>query len=116
MRSVDSDAPVTVSELSEMSERMFGGLVKAVVDVRRERMIVDAELHSDQEQELMENGSEQHDVWGINLYPELFGTEDFVEFDSMINIRPTEGNRSRGVEDQGLQVRIIQIVGKLVKA
>ncbi len=116
MRLVDSNSPVTVSELSEMSARMFGGLVKAVVDVKREMMVVDAELHSDQEQELMENGSEQLDVWGINLYPELFGTEDFIEFDSMINIRPTEGNRSRDVEDPGLRVRITQIVGKLVTA
>lgn len=116
MRAVDENTPITVGELSEMSERMFGGLVKAVIDVKRQIMIVDSELHSDEEQELLGNGSEQADLWGINLYPEFFGTDDFVEFDSMINIRPTEGNRSRGVEDQSVQARIIQIVDKLVNA
>jgi len=94
---------------------MFGGLVKAVVDVRREMMVVDAELHADEEQALLEESSAQADLWGINLYPEFFGTEEFVEFDSMINVRPTQGNRSRGIDDSQLRDRIISIVGNLVR-
>ena len=116
MRIVDKDDALTVGELTEMSEKMFGGLVKAVVDIKRQIMVVDADLHADQEQELLEAGSTQADLWGINLYPDLFATEDFVEFDSVINIRPVMGNRSRGVEDERLRNEIVSIVAGLVKA
>jgi len=69
--------------------------VKAVVDVRQGIMVVDAELHSDEEGELLAHGSRQHDLWGINLHPDL-PESDWVEFDSMVNLRPSHGNRSRG--------------------
>ncbi len=105
---------ITIAELKEMSEKMFGNLVKAVVDTEKEIMAVDADLHADEESLLLENGSEQKNLWGINLYPELT-EDDFVEFDSMINLRPSQKNRSRGVDDLDIQKRIIEIVNKLVK-
>jgi len=107
MKTVDK---ITVSELQEMASKMYGTLVKAVVDIRKEVLVVDAELHADQEKYLLENDSAQTDLWGINLYPEDYGTDDFIEFDSMINIRPRQGNRSRDVEDNALRKEIIRIV------
>jgi hypothetical protein len=104
---------ITVSELKEMSGKMFGNLVKAVVDTEKEIMAVDAELHADEEALLLENGSKQETLWGINLYPEMTG-DDFVEFDSMINIRPKQENRSRGVDNEELQKKILEIINKLV--
>ncbi len=92
---------------------MFGELVKAVVDVKLETMVVDAELHSDEEAFLLERGSRQADLWGINLYPDL-RDEAFVEFDSMINLRPSQGNRGRGIEDSLIRERIVLIVRALV--
>jgi hypothetical protein len=62
----------------------------------------------------LEDGSEQQDLWGINLYPEKFGTADFIEFDSMINIRPSWGNRGRSVENLDIQKSISTIVNHLV--
>ena len=105
---------ITISELKEMSRKMFGNLVKAVVDVEGGIMAIDAELHADEEALLLENGSKQENLWGINLYPEMSG-DDFVEFDSMINIRPAQNNRSRGVEDEKLQKKILEVVDKIVK-
>lgn len=105
---------ISISELKEMSEKMFGDLVKAVVDVDKEVMAIDAELHSDQEGLLLEKGSKQENLWGINLYPEFIDSEDFIEFDSMINIRPSQGNTSRGVDNPELHKKIIEIVNKLV--
>ncbi|PJE65348.1 hypothetical protein COU91_02165 [Candidatus Saccharibacteria bacterium CG10_big_fil_rev_8_21_14_0_10_47_8] len=93
-----------------MAGKMYGGLVKAVVDVKKGLLVVDAELHADQEAYLIENGSAQQDLWGINLYPEKFGQDDFIEFDSMINIRPSQKNMSRDVDDQSVRNRIIKIV------
>jgi len=108
------DQKITIIELQEMSKKMFGNLVKAVVDIERELMAVDAALHADQEAFLLENGSEQQNLWGINIYPELTG-EDMIEFDSMINLRPYMDNRSSGVEDEKTRIKIIEIVKKLVE-
>ena len=105
---------IKVSELQEMSSKMYGQLVKAVVDINLMILVVDAELHADQEKYLLENGSQQSDLWGINLYPDDYDTEDFVEFDSMINIRPRQGNRSRDVEDSEIRKKIITIVSEKV--
>jgi hypothetical protein len=107
------DKEITIQELRKMAQETFGNMVKAVVDVKREIMAVDAELHADEEAYLLENGSDQRDLWGINLYPELSG-DDFIEFDSMINLRPAQGNRSRGVEDAKTQEKIRFIVSTLV--
>jgi hypothetical protein len=113
MRIVNSDSRIKLDELTKMAEGTFGDLVKAVVDVERDMMVVDAELHADEEALLIEHGSDQSDIWGINLYPGLEGDE-FVEYDSMINLRPSQGNRSRRVEDPEIRNRILRIVNDLV--
>ncbi|MGD9154597.1 MAG: DUF5674 family protein [Bacillota bacterium] len=100
---------IPLNELMTMAQRTFGDLVKAVVDVEKEIMAVDAELHSDEEELLIENGSEQKSLWGINLYPAL-DDDEFVEFDSMINLRPSLGNFSRGVDDPQIREKIVSIV------
>jgi len=101
---------IMVSELQAMSEKMSEPLVKAVVDISDQLLVVDAEMHVDQEHFLLERGSKQSDLWGINLWPGQYGTDGFVEFDSMINIRPWQNNRSRSVDDQKLRARITAIV------
>lgn len=105
---------ITLAELRIMAESFFGDMVKGVVDLRLGLLVLDAELHADQEVFLLEQGSNQEDLWGINLYPDLFGTDDFVEFDSMINIRPSQGNRSRSVEDADVREAILKLVASKV--
>jgi len=105
---------ISVRELSMMAERMYGDLVKAVVDVARDLLVVDAELHVDEEQYLLERGSRQADLWGINLHPARFGTTEFIEFDSMVNIRPRQKNLSRDVEDPAIKEQIIRLVSRKV--
>lgn len=105
---------ITKTELKVMAEGLFGNMVKAVVDIEKKLLAVDAELHSDLEALLLEDGSNQKNLWGVNIYPELQGA-DFVEFDSMINMRPSQNNRSRGVENQGIQKQILEIVAERVK-
>lgn len=108
------DKAISLDELKKISAQMFGGLVKAVVDIKKEVMVVDAEMHADEEKYLLDFDSHQDDLWGINLYPDL-KEEDFIEFDSMINVRPRLNNFSRGVEDETLRKKIIIIVNKLIK-
>lgn len=102
------------NELLKMEFVLGGPMIKGVVDVKKELLGVDADLHADIEKLFLENGSIQEDLWGINLYPEEDG-EDFLEFDSMINIRPRQGNRIRGVEDEQVRKKIAQIVAKWVE-
>jgi hypothetical protein len=107
------DVTLSMAELREMAVALFGDLVKAVVDVDREIIAVDAELHADLEALLIQNGSTQSALWGINLYPEA-APEQFVEFDSMINVRPTQNNRTRGVESEELRRKILVVVEKRI--
>lgn len=107
------DTNIAIAELKEMAVRTFGDMVKAVIDIDRELIAVDAELHSDLEALLLENGSKQKNLWGINIYPDMRG-DDFIEFDSLINIRPSQGNRSRGVDNEEARKRIMSIAGKRI--
>ena len=112
MKQVDT---ISISELSEMAQKMYGNLVKGVVDLNKNILVVDVEMHVDAEQFLLENGSIQNDLWGINLYPAKFNTDEFIEFDSMINIRPRQNNMSRSVEDEKIRQQIALLVSQKVK-
>jgi len=108
--------PLALSVLHEIAGQQFGDLVKAVVDIATGIMVIGGELHADEEAFLLDIGSEQRDLWGINLYPDQFGTDDFIEFDSMINLRPSQGNRTRSVDDAATRQAIVEIVATLVHA
>lgn len=105
------EKPITREELSKLAENFYGDMIKGVVDVDQELLALDAELHSDLEGILLREGSQQEALWGINLYPEA-DEEDFLEFDSLINIRPRQGNRSRDVENEEIREKIRAIVSK----
>jgi hypothetical protein len=111
MKIVDN---ISLAELQEMAENMFGELVKADVDVAKRLVIVNMPMHYDGEQALLEGGSKQNDIWGINLHPADYGTDDFIEFDSMINIRPSQGNPSKDVLDKNVRQEIIDIIAEVV--
>ena len=100
---------ITKASLRSIASNLFGDMIKAVVDINKGVIAIDAELHSDLEALLINGGSKQSDLWGINFYPEM-QADQFIEFDSMINMRPSQGNRSRGVEDEHLRQRIIAVV------
>lgn len=91
-----------------------GALVKAVVDIERAIMVAGMTMHSDGEEILLENGSKQADLWGINLYLQQ-SDDEWIEYDSMINLRPSQGNDSRGVDDPAIRQKIQEIVNELVK-
>jgi hypothetical protein len=114
MRIMLVEQKIEKSELDRLAKERFGDMVKAVVDITRSIMMVGGDLHSDAEALLLEQGSKQRDLWGINLYPGK-SKEDWVEFDSMINLRPSQGNFSRSVNDPAARKKIIEVVELLVK-
>jgi hypothetical protein len=105
--------PIESGLLREVAEAGFGDMVKAVVDVARRVIAMGGDLHADEELVLLERGSSQTDLWGINIYPDKARSER-VEFDSMINIRPRQKNRSRFVEDSETRELIVTIVDYLI--
>lgn len=106
--------PVSVAELKSLAAGGFGDLVKAVVDAKRGVMALGGQLHADGESLLLDDGSSQDDLWGLNIYPSLPRGER-VEFDSVINIRPSRGHRSRGVDDEALRQRLLELVEGLIR-
>ena len=107
------DKPISKQELKKITIMLSGGLVKVVVDIKKEIMVIDAAMHADEERYLLDLGSNQDDLWGINLYPDLNG-DDFIEFDSMINLRPRLDNFSRGIDSEKIRNKITTIVYQLI--
>lgn len=105
---------VIKADLNEMAKQQFGDIVKAVVDIDQGIIAIGGELHSDEEAVLLEKGSLQKNLWCINLYPER-STSEWIEFDSMINVRPSGGNRSRYVERAEVRDAVTAIVHRLVQ-
>jgi hypothetical protein len=114
MRRVTDAQPIGADELRDLARSRFGDMIKGVVDLRRGVLLLDADMHADQEAELLADGAAQADLWGVNLYPDVSGPE-WLEFDSMINLRPSFGNRSRGVDDPVTRDAIAALVSRLVR-
>jgi len=105
---------ISINELKEMAHEGFGDVIKAVVDVAQGIMAVGGEFHAEEEILLMEQeNSKRENTWGINLQLQEIG-DGFIEFDSMVNLKPAYGNRSRGVENLETRNKIKEIVKKLI--
>ena len=114
MRRVTESQTISMDEIRTLAAGRFGDMIKGVVDLDRSILLLDADLHADQEASLLADGSRQEDLWGINLYPDV--TEaDWLEFDSMINLRPSFGNRSRGVDDPATRAAIAGFIDRVVR-
>ena len=105
--------PISRAELKEYAANTFGDMIKCVADVDKGLLAIDADLHADLERLLLENGSQQTSLWGFNLYPDETG-EDFIEYDSLINIRSWQGNPSRDVLDKDVREKIAGIVNQYI--
>ena len=105
--------PISTKELRLLAENTFGDMIKCVADVSEGLLALDAELHADLERLLLENGSAQENLWGFNLYPDEEG-EDFIEYDSLINIRSWQGNPSRGISNPEIREAIEKIVSQFI--
>jgi hypothetical protein len=105
--------PESFDELWKNRETEFTEIIKIVVDVKEEIIAIDAELHADLEALLLENGSEQKNLWGANLN-KTKKEKDFIEYISFINIRPSNHNRSMLVEDENIRKKIEGIINRLI--
>ena len=105
---------ISVKELKEMAQKMDGNLVKADVDVVKKLVVIDMPMHFEGEQMLLQKGSRQEDLWGINLFPQKFGSDEFIMYESMINIKVHHNNPSMSVKSKEIKTRIRSIVDEVV--
>ena len=104
---------ISVEELDKLAQESFIDMTKAVVDVEQKIMAVGGEWHADAEEVLLKAGSAQANLWGINIYPGR-SPDAWIEFDSMVNLKPSLGNRSRNVENPEIREKIKKIAAKLI--
>ncbi|MBI3169421.1 MAG: hypothetical protein HYZ22_13135 [Chloroflexi bacterium] len=88
----------------------YDSMIKIVVDIRQRILSGGGEMHADCESVLLENGSEQDDLWGANWYP----SEQRIEFESLINIRPRMGNRSVILQDENLRKQVEDVTQSIL--
>ncbi len=105
--------PITLEELRNIAKERFGDMIKIVVNIEKKIIAVGGELHADEEATLLDQGSKQQDLWGANIYVDR-PRQSWIEFDSMINIRPSQNNRSRNVEDEAVKQKIISVIDRLI--
>ena len=105
---------VSIEKVKDLAKQGFGDMVKGVADMEKGIMAIGGELHADEEAVLLDQGSSQSDLWGFNIYVNE-PRESWVEFDSMINLRPAQGNLSNLVQDPVIQQKILDIVNKLIQ-
>lgn len=98
--------PVQIQEMLQEYEN----IIKIVVDIRRRYLSGGGEMHADCESVLLEDGSEQDDLWGANWYP----SEQRIEFESLINIRPRLGNRNIVIQDENLRKQVESVTRELL--
>ena len=97
------------SEQTQDMLQQYETMIKIVVDIRRRILAGGGEMHSDCESVLLDNGSEQDDLWGANWYPD----EQRIEFESLINIRPRLGNRNILIQDEDLRQKVESVTREI---
>lgn len=104
---------ISQAEIKDLAQKTFGDMVKVVVDVERNIMAAGGEMHADGEQALLDDGSKQENLWGANIYPDK-ERADWIEYTSLINIRPAIGNRSLEIQDQSIRDKVKTVIDRLI--
>ncbi len=89
----------------------YGSYIKVVVDIEKGILCGGGAMHYDDEQLLLEYGCKQENLWrgGIDL------ETGEVTYDSMINIRPDQGNSKREIQSVEIQKKFRIIVEEAFK-
>ncbi|MFH1546440.1 MAG: DUF5674 family protein [Patescibacteria group bacterium] len=97
---------ISPQKLRELADESYERLIKFVADIEREVIAAGGEMHADAEALLLADGSEQENLWGANFYLFEKDSQKRVEFISLINIRPREGNRKMEIESPEIREKV----------
>ncbi len=113
MKIVIVNDKISESELREIAKEFYIDMIKGAIDVEKEIVAFGGEWHMDANNKLIENGSKQNNIWGFNIYFNKL-KEERLEYFSLINIRPGQGNRGMEIEDENLRKTIKEIIDKII--
>lgn len=105
--------PIDEETLSALAKAWYGNLIKGVVDLNRGVVALGSEWHMDANVRLIEDGSLQENLWGFNIYPDEYG-DAAIEYNSLINIRPTQQNRSMEIESDTVRTNVRETVARII--
>lgn len=103
------NSKITPEQLKQVSEDIEG-YVKFVVDIHKKILAAGGKMHTDCEKRLLEDGSKQSDLWGGGWDLET----NELDYDSMINIRPSQGNPSREVLSEDIRKQMTEVAKNLL--
>lgn len=105
--------PISRAEAQDIGKHWYADLVKGVVDIERGLVALGGEYHMDANTVLIAHGSAQNTVWGFNVYPDQHD-EEWIEFTSLINIRPAVGNRGMLVESEEIRAAMRTVIERFI--
>jgi len=97
---ITKQEPFTFEEIEQVKEQ-FEIYIKTVIDIEKKICSAGCDLHADAEKALLAQGSEQANLWGGGINLE---TKE-IDFNSFINIRPSQNNTSIELQNQTLRAR-----------
>ena len=107
------DNKINIEEVKKLADSWYGTMIKGTVDVELRRVALGGDYHIESSEILTSSGSKFEDVWGFNIRFEE-NKDGVLEFDSMVNIKPNFGNRSRGINNQEVIKKATHIIYKFI--
>ncbi len=107
------DHKITLEEVKKIADFWYGTMIKGAVDIERGRVALGGDYHIEDSELLTSTGSKFEDIWGFNIRFEE-NSDGVLEFDSMVNIKPNFGNRSRGIHNDGVIKKAKEIIYKII--
>jgi hypothetical protein len=105
---------INLEDLKRLAQTFYVSMIKGVVDIEKNIVAFGGEYHMDANVLLIENGSKQKDIWGFNLYFDK-PRENWIEYTSLVNIRPAVNNLDMEVQDEEIKERMREIINSKIK-
>lgn len=108
------DQKINMKEVKELADFWYGTMIKGCVDIEQGRVALGGDYHIESSELLTDNDSRFEDVWGFNIRFEE-NPDGVLEFDSMVNIKPNFGNRSRGIHNEEILEKARAVIYKFIE-
>lgn len=100
---------ISIDEAKKLADGWYGTMIKGCVDIEQSRVALGGDYHIESSELLTKSGSKFEDVWGFNIRFEE-NPDGVLEFDSMVNLKPNFGNRSRGINNQEVSNKAREVI------
>lgn len=103
------EKPVSMNDVRVFAQEDYGTMIKGTVDIVENKVAIGGDYHMETCELLVEHGSSHQNIWGFNIRFEE-NQAGILEFDSLVNIKPALGNKSRSVENPEVIEKATEII------